>query len=210
MFSQLDTPSASIVEAFAAVARPIIRGEYDIDSCIASTSIAVGVLRHFGLQVMPMVARMRAFNPAMGQCLREAGPLDAHAFERWNCDQGARMVSIGYADGRGVSEGYWAGHLVALVERQLLVDASADQASRPNDSIYLPGVLVAPITPMFRAGLERLLLRTGDKGGVVYEPYPADRSFRAAPHWKGSPTSKFVTNAIIVAMGKSRDIAVAA
>lgn len=205
MLDHLDTDSVSTVKAFAAVARPIIRSEYDVDSCIASTRIAIDVFHHFGLQARPMVARMRVFNPAMGRCFGETGPYDATAFERCDREHGARTASIEYAVGREIPAGCWAGHLVALVERQLLVDASADQASCPHNSIYLPGVLIAPVTPKFRAGLAQLIISSGDGCGILYDPYPSERSYRSAPYWKSSPTSQLVTNAIIAAMRSSLD-----
>jgi hypothetical protein len=204
----LDAPS--IVRAFAAVARPIIRSEYDLDSCIVSTRIAIDTFNRFGLRARPMVARMRAFNAAMARCLAEGGPHDSITFERWDLEHGARTSSLGYADGRDVPRGYWAGPLVALVEREVLVDASADQASRPHDAIYLPGVLLASVTPKFRAGLEPLVLRTSDGCGIVYEHSPSERSYQTAPYWKSSALCRRVTDAIVATMEFSLGIAVAA
>lgn len=200
MLGHLDSRSASIISAFASVARPIIRTEYDVDSCIPSTRIAIDVFHHFDLRARPLVARMRAFNAAMGRCMAEGGPEDEATFERWDRVHGARTSSVGYAEGRTVPPGYWAGHLVAFVADRVLVDPSADQASRPYDSISVPGVLVAPVDARFVAGIRGLILRTSDGCGILYECSPSERSYRSAPFWKSTPTSRRVCREIIAAM----------
>lgn len=201
--TELDARWTPIISAFAAVARPIIRSVYDSDSCIVSTRIAIDVFQEFNLLARPLVARMHAFNSAMACCLAEAREdNDAATYERWHHERGARAVHVGYADGHPVPRGYWAGHLVAVVERQVLVDASADQASRPHLGISLPGVIAEPVTPQFLAGMDGLAGRLSNGCGVIYQSFPRERSYRGADFWKGSRASRRVADTIITAMNR--------
>jgi hypothetical protein len=194
--------TADIILSFASTARPIIRTAYDTDSCIASTRIAVNVFHEFGLRAKPMVARMKVCNRAMAHCIEQGLITDADSLERCSEQYGAHALGIGFSN-EPMPPGYWAGHLVAVVERSVLVDASADQASRSVQSIVLPGVVAETITRRFEAGLEPLVLRHRDGGVVQYHPSPRERSYRGALDWRESSISRFIVKEIVTAMTRS-------
>lgn len=157
-----------IVDSFAAVARPIIRGSYAANSCIASTRVALDVLHRFGLRATALVARAAVFNEAT---LTESDALAAEGADR----------------------------LVVIVERALLVDASAKQAHRLQPGIELPGVLVMPVRTRFIAGLSPAATSVGTCH-VWYTPDPRDRSYTLTPDWQQTPDSRIATDEIVDAM----------
>lgn len=188
--SDESTPE-QIVEAFALIARPIIRqASYDLDSCLVATRIAVDVFHHFGLRARPLMARMKIFNAAALEptCGSATGRAAAAAPE-------ACIVFIGYGN-EPVPPGYIPGHLVTVVEGAILVDAVADQANLPNTGIELPGVLLHRVHPAFLAGLSPLY---GGWNGctVAYEATPSNRSYSSTPDWRRAPDARGVVRSRI-------------
>lgn len=183
--TDLQTSPKQIVDAFAQVARPFIRrASSGVDSSIISTHIAVDVCRHFGLQAGVLMTRKQIFNAA-ALCPTAAEPaIGANAREEAN----ACVVRIGYGSGP-VPLGFMAGHLVAIVERQFLVDALADQANIPDSGINLPGVLLHAVNPQFLIGWSALYGKHSSGSAVRYDAIPADRSYASAPYWRCRPSA---------------------
>jgi hypothetical protein len=178
------TPPEHIVDAFAQVARPIIRrASSGVDSPIISTRIAVDVFRHFGLQARPLVVRKAIFNAA-AVCLASSESAIGAGEEANPC-----VVRIGYGSDPA-PQGCFSGHLVAVVERQFLVDVLADQANNPNFGINLPGVLLHAVTPEFLVGWAPIFGKHSSGSVVRYRALPGDRSYAAAPEWRSGPSAR--------------------
>lgn len=173
----VESTHEEIVEAFAMVARPIIRhASYGFDSCIVATRIAVDVFHHFGLRARPLVARKQIFNAAaLEQTCGSATDSDDTLPE-------ACIVLIGYGN-EPVTPGDFSGHLVTVVERGILVDAVADEANLPDTGIELPGILLHKVHPGFLAGWSPIY---GSWNGctVAYEASPSERSYASTPDWR--------------------------
>jgi hypothetical protein len=176
---EIQATPKQIVEAFAQVAQPIIRyASHDVDSCIVSTRIAVDVFHHFRLLARPLVARKVVFNEAALRLTPDATAADYAK---------ACIVRVGYGDGP-VPTGFWSGHLVAVVEREFLVDSVADQANVRDSGIELPGVLLHTVDNAFLSARSKLYGSYGGCG-VRYEAFPVERSYTSTPDWRRQPSA---------------------
>jgi hypothetical protein len=179
---EIQATTEEIVEAFAMIARPIIRhASNDWDSCIVATRIAVDVFHHFGLRARALVTRKQIFNAAALE------PTCGSVTVSDDTAPEACIVLIGYDN--AVSHGNFSGHLVAVVEGEILVDAVADRANLPNTGIELPGVLLHTVDPDFLAG-HSLLYGSHSGCTVAYEASPNERSYASTPDWRRVPNAQ--------------------
>lgn len=173
--------TSRVVQAFSRLAYPEIRKDFRPDCCIAASLIALKVFRHFGIRSQVVVARAIILNEAfVNRWRKEERFPSTEEIEQWHREDGSHSIGVGYGGQEGPKK--WAGHLVTVVENKLLVDASIAQAERQRHNIYLPGVLVAPVTQKFLSGrgnfgfLHNRLM-------IAYEPDWKDRSYKRAPDW---------------------------
>lgn len=169
-----------VMEALLAVAREEILKDFRRDSCIASTRVAVEVLRHFGVRAYPLAVTAMVFNASFAAHLgSDLIPREAAETRRWTEEDGSWSVGIGF--GRG-GPGSWTRHLVAIAEGRWLVDLSLDHADRPEHGIML-WPLAHPVTEDFLRGLAPLTLEVGSVL-VQYDADPCERSFERARDWR--------------------------
>lgn len=141
--------TCDILRRYAAVARPIIRQDFAAASCIASTAITIEVLRLHGISAVPFPCKVLVFNaPFVQRIEREDRFPDAAETIVWTT--GTDLWSVGLGFSRPHEQ--HVGHYVALAEGRYLIDASIDQASRPEKGINLPPVMVGDVNPDFRDG----------------------------------------------------------
>lgn len=139
-------------------ARRIILRYYNADSCIASTRVACDVMRRLGYKAEPMSVQVTVCNPAMVRKMKEIGRYPTwEEFDKWTAEDGAWNVQIG---GRFPNEVGWVCHLVAIINDQVLVDLSLDQASRPHRQMELRPYATT-VTEAFLKG-ENLVREVGD------------------------------------------------
>ena len=191
--------TARCVDAFAEVARPLIRTRYPANRCIAATKIAIEVFGAFGISAKPMVARFFAGNRMLRSLLDEKHTPTAAENALWNA-MGAVGKQIGFDDQPLVDGDDWNRHLVALVDRRWVVDASADQAANPSRGLVLPGVLVTRLDHPLPAHPSEVHLPRPDGVLVEYAFEPSERSFRTAPDWEFGPTARATAAMIGAAM----------
>lgn len=172
---------AAIVE-FTRVARPVILDYFAPNCCVAATAITIGVFRALGIPARPCTCRVSIFNRAYVDRSQREGriPQGLEETRAWCADGVSWAVGVGYGADSG--EGGWPGHLMAVVAGSVLVDASIEQANRPQKDIVLPPVLAVPAPADFLLERSRFYLHSTDGGLVIYEPL-ADRSWRRAPDW---------------------------
>lgn len=186
-----------MLDGIEKVARREILRDFRQDSCIGSTRVVIRVLRHFGYKAEPLPVKLYVFNEAYARLL-EAGkmpPEDEKERQEWLDTHKAWSVGVGFlADGRPDKI---RGHVVALLRREkLIVDASIDQATRPQHKIFLPGTLVVPVTEDF---LDNKDFVVGDVNRCVlkYETCPDERQFLKARDWTDLTRTGDATRSII-------------
>lgn len=176
----------AVLDAMQPVVRREMLKEFTPDCCIATTRVLKRALAVFGIEAEPVAVGVRIYNAAMRRLLNRAPlPTDPRKKER--------LLALTGAWGIGIcphgNEERFGGHLVLRVG-SLLVDASLQQAERPNKGILLDPLVVAKPHPAFFAPKQY-----GEEFGidihgclVVYERI-RDESFRRAPDWlrTGSP-----------------------
>jgi hypothetical protein len=191
-------PTERILAAFAAVARPLIRQHFPANSCIASTRIAIKVARTFGLRARPLAARVWVANEALMALLAKTpDPTHAQVLD-WK-RMGAAGLSIGGEKPARFENGLWNRHLLAVVERQWLVDASIDQGNE-RGGLAVPGVLVARYPEPFEPGPWSKSYWLLDGTRIDYTFEPAESSYRTAPDWHLRPVAAETARAIAAAM----------
>ena len=118
-----------ICELLCDYGRPEILKWFKVDSCVASTKVAIKVLNHFKIRARPQACLFEVMNPKFVELFDAEGgyPQSREEGQVWQ-DQGAHSVAI---DGTGL------GHVVAIVASSMLVDLSLDQAHRPHKGITL-------------------------------------------------------------------------
>jgi hypothetical protein len=178
-----DTAStARVLRGLVELARPMILELVYENSCILSTRIAIDVLDHFGIDAEPLVVRATVSNAVFARLCVEHGELpDGPLMDRWEQEHGAWVLGLGVPAPPGtvpLPRG-WPGHLVAVVQRRLLLDLSLDQVNRPERGIGL-GPLILPCRPDFLAGRQPFATLPGGCL-VLYDAFPDDRSWHNSP-----------------------------
>lgn len=182
-----------ILDALVARARPVIRAEFQADSCIATTRVGLDVLRYFGIPAQEYPLLVAIFNPEAVQLLADGLPMEELAARTqaigpeepsgpWSVGLGMSPVPGGRANG-------WSGHLViGSPALGIVADLSADQASRPHKQIVLepywasigdPAWFADPAARQFLMLRERGVLLVLDRGGT-----PDPDGYRRSPNWK--------------------------
>lgn len=188
----------SVLADFARIAHPIIREYFRADSCIASTAITIAVMKHFDIPAVEFPCRALVFNKAFMVRMRKEGhwPSPEETVEWTSGPDNAWSVGVGFPK---TAEPY-VGHLVAIVDNKYLVDASIDQATRPAKELFLPPVLVTPITRNFRRNKEKFELTNEHGERLIYEPRPKDKVYLQAPDWTDTSRHTRPVLRIIAAM----------
>jgi hypothetical protein len=161
-----------VIEGLVRHARSEILREFSPDSCIVSTAVAIDVLAMFGFLAQPLPVQIALFNePYAKRILAGQSPLEKDLV-RWGQEDGSYSVGLGYGHG-DPTPGKWAGHLVALVENQYLVDLSIDQASRTRHKMnFQPFAMEIDDKDVFWFWLNNCLARLTrmDNRGYVTAP----------------------------------------
>ena len=175
---------AAIVAALLELARPELLRVFRRDSCIASTRVALDVLKTFGIAARPLSVKAVVYNAPYAARLELGMPLPESAEEMacWVREDGAWSVGVGFPNPDAPRVDGWPGHLVAVTERHLLFDLALDQASRPAHGLRL-GPLAVPASAAFLAGHVPLVARRAGIR-VEYLACPKDLTYRLTPDWR--------------------------
>jgi hypothetical protein len=193
-----------------AALKPVVRTEmlkqFTPDCCIATCRILQHVFTFFGYKSEPLPVSAYIYNKAMvdllctGVELPTEPPARRELFDRtgaWGIGITQQSADIGAP----VPGRRFGGHVVLRV-MNTLVDASLQQADRPDKGIALPPMLAfSPKEPVFFSQKRFRGKRCGvgvNGCEIVYERL-SDYSFRQAPDWtrKGQPYGQ-VTHSIVM------------
>lgn len=165
-------------------ARTEILKYYGSDSCIASTKVVIRILKHFGFQAEPRSVQLIVHNAAFNNAVLIGDtppPTESPEFQAWFKRTGAYSVGIGVPHG----------HLVAILEN-VLIDASVDQAARPQWGIDLPKVLVTEFQ-----SLPHELIQSDTGATIIYRESENNDWWCKSPNWLDySPNKKIVKSVI--------------
>lgn len=172
----MDLPE--FLEYLPAVRRALLRHLVP-ESCIATSRIVRQLLGDSGLEAHVIPVKARVGNAAAARFI-EVQDWDSL---RQRLD-GAHVVNVG-DPGHAARPGFWAGHLAVLCQG-VLIDASIDQASRPQHGILLKEPLAVPLpTDFLRPG--RVV--RGTVWGLFFEYgyCPDNLSYLRSPSWRLAP-----------------------
>ena len=162
------------------VAKAALRRRFREDSCINSTRALFDVYRAVGIPADAVSVRTRIYSPGFVERAHREGrmPVTAEELQSWTSEPGVWSVGIDHGKNK------WPGHL-ALRSGSNLIDATIDQANRPQHGIVMPAMLLlAQVPEVFWRGEEPLASEINDCQ-VVYEARPNDNSYLGSPAWSG-------------------------
>lgn len=175
--------SAPQMKTVAQAVRSAVLNRYSVDSCIESTAILIDVLARLGVPATPAPVLVAAFNRAAQQVLTTTPDLPA---DQWPDD----AWSVGQGPGQPFRPGGWPGHLVAVVPTAAatrLVDASADQMSRPDKGLVITGPVLGRVPPQWAPGSGiGCVTHLHDTAVVVRWGATDDSSWESTLGWRGA------------------------
>jgi hypothetical protein len=166
------------------VAKAALRRRFREDSCINSTRVLFDVYRAAGIPADAVSVRARIYSPGFVERAHREGrmPVTPEELQSWTSEPGVWSVGIGYGINHGKQK--WPGHLV-LRSGSHLIDATIDQANRPQHGIVMPAMLLlAQVPEAFWRGEEPFAAEINDCQ-TVYEARPNDNSYLGSPAWSG-------------------------
>jgi len=162
--------SQALIDFLLTRGRAIILEDYESTSCIASTRIAMEVLRSRDIEVRPQAVAVEALNrQAVLDAERAA---DAPGLGAW-------IVACEATGNLDRAENSWDGHLVAIFEDakgEVLLDLSADQFARPAKGIHAEPLAI-------RIKGWPLGWRWPNGSAIAYRPAKT-RSYRQSTNWR--------------------------
>ena len=182
----MSDPAAHVFELLSerSVAKSALRRRFREDSCINSTRVLFDVYRAVGIAADAVSVRTRIYAPAFVDRGHREGrmPESPEEVHSWTSEPGVWSVGIGF--GTDLGKHKWPGHLV-LRSDSTLIDATIDQANRPQDGIVMPPMLLLAHTSDAFWRADDLLGVEINGCQVVYESRPNDNSYLGSPAWSG-------------------------
>jgi len=159
-------------------ARSEILKEFRDDSCIASTAIGLDVLTHFGVLAEPLAVRTLIFNEAFASRIEGGASWPkGDEIKTWLEEDGSYSLGIGMGT---PLPGHWAGHLVLLVEKKILIDLSIDQANRPQYNMKFDPFSVE-VDNQFLRGIPKVFKHNGCV--IRIDVLPNNMGYITSPDW---------------------------
>lgn len=186
-----------VLQGLLKYARPEILKEFRIDSCIVSAAVAIDVLTHFGILAEPLAVRALVFNEPLANHIQNDGFPTEQQVQQWTKEDGSYSVGIGVGT---QLPNKWAGHLVVLVERQLLLDLSLDQATRPQYNMFL-NPLCVEVDEQFLSGSP--IVFKVEQCVVRFDVLTGNKGYTSSPDWLfAERRKKIVTDTLRLIQGE--------
>jgi hypothetical protein len=188
------------VRLFAEEATPVLKREFRNDRCLNSTRICLEVMKAFNVSAYPMSVTTLALNKEWRDISAKLGRFPTE--EEWS---GTNAWAVGLdarEDPSDIERNAWAGHLIAIVQKEWLVDASAIQISRPEKKMSIPDVFVGWVPKWFPKGRSSMTFESEEGAHLVYRARPDDRSWATLDGFQKSPWNMQVALEIAGRMAK--------
>lgn len=133
--------------ALARRCRAIIRERYALQSsCIETSFLLEQTALLLGLPIQRMVCQVQAFSPKLAEAMAQGQSVDSLLSlpGYWSVGVGIPQSAddfVGRFDG---PNNRYVGHVVCIAANHL-IDASADQMSRPQKELHLTGPVIGPL-----------------------------------------------------------------
>lgn len=168
-----------LIDVLAPIVRQRMLKHFRPDCCIATTKILREILEYYGFKSQPMAVSVHIYNARLIE-LMDAGPLPENEEEKMALFErtGAWGIGIGQS-------GSQDGCHVVLQSQGFLLDASLDQAERPERGIELPELLAVPVPPRFlgRRVKGQMIRGMVGKCMVVYKRIDNEK-WRESRNWR--------------------------
>ena len=162
----------------AAPIRDVVRQTHHERSCIFTVSVVAEVARYFGVRASPIPVQATHFNAEAVRQLALPDAANGLTGEAWTVGVGGTGKV-----GTGGDANNWDGHLVAVIGDSVLVDASADQFSRPQKAMVIgpfAGELAEPLSAQHPA----VFTVSGQGNKIVYVPMETPGPWRETRDWR--------------------------
>lgn len=175
---RLTSRQAAVLASYMTACCVVVPRYYRPDCCIAFGKLSLLVLgRVPGCQARVLATTAVAVNEQL--LAKQRMPESEEEGLAWS-QEGCHSVIVGHPDDH--RPGGWAGHLVVVAYERSLLDLTIVQASRPERGIRV-GPHVAPVTPTFLSGDDRLVVPLPAGGTLYYESRAADETYKTAADW---------------------------
>ena len=185
-----------VIDAYVRLARPIMVKAIGRQSCIASTRITIEVMDRFGIPAEPAPCKLIA------QCeaLMLAYVSGFNGEEKRAMSRKAKSFVTRRVNPRDPG---WCGHVVAVVEGKLWLDASIDQIHSPELGFEIPHeVLLIPLDPKVPipdTAIEAVVDVGEHRVKLNYIP-SGDYSFVDTPAWEFDAGMELIVDCIVNAI----------
>lgn len=168
----------------ACLAKPILLRHFSKDSCINTTRVLLEVFRALGIPAEACSVRVQLYTAGYIAMAEAKGrmPRTREEMMEWTDHPDVYSLGIGYG-GIDVDPKAWCGHLAIRIGDGLL-DATLDQADRPERGLILPSVLqLEEMPPEFWMGDTPVANKMSNGCVVRYEHVPRSNGYLASPAW---------------------------
>lgn len=179
-----------LLGAMEPVVRRTMLRRFNSDCCIATCKIMQTIFAEYGFRAEPFPVSVYIHNAKQFELIKN-GTLPDSGEER----EALGAWAVGLVAGGKVPNGRqgFGGHLVLHVEG-MLIDASLQQADRPERAITLPPLLAVPAEPGFFGRRAKGQQMAGIVNGcmVVFKRIE-NEGWRSAPNWKEAYAGSYQT-----------------
>ena len=185
-----------VIYAFVRLARPIMVRAIGRQSCIASTRITIEVMARFGIVAEPAPCKLIAQCDAL-KLVYLSG------FSGKEKREMSRKAKSFTTRRHNPHDRGWCGHVVAVIENRIWLDASLDQIHSPEHGFEIPHemlvVLLDPKIPVPDTALEAVVDVGEHRVKIHYRP-SGDFSFCDTPAWEFDAGMELIVDCIVKAI----------
>ena len=192
------THAERMLRLFADVAPPILARNFRVDRCVNATRVTIDALADVGLRAAPLSVHARAYNAPYWEFIVTHNRLPIA--EELPTLVGAGAWAVGIDTETPPPASSWAGHLLAVVERCWIVDASAVQFSRPGKALFVPDVFVGPVVRRWAKEPHAAIFEGPSGVRLTYSARPDDTSYRTLPGFQRHESNREVAAALVAAL----------
>lgn len=185
------------IVAYVEAATPVFREAFTANRCLNATRVCLDVMRRFNIRAEPISVHCMVMNKAFVMRLNGCRQKPTkEEIATWPED----AWCVGIDTDNPLVPGNWPGHLVAVVQKDWLVDSALVQLSRPQKSINLPDIFVGRIDRQFLKGKRPVNYYSDREGILTYKARPEDKSYLETSGFNPSPWNREVTEAVVERM----------
>lgn len=164
------------LESIALHTRNVMLEQFRQDSCIGSSLVGQRVLAAYGITSRTATVQVAAYNRAFTRATQDRVPLDQMPPTAWS-------VGIQGDNTLDRENNRWNGHLVLTLKwegQRILLDLSADQMSRPDNDLLVPGPVAVGLPRLWTPVNPAVAHLSGGNVTIEYRPQLNAEGWREA------------------------------